>query len=271
MGVSLEYGGDPAGARWLSLPSVCELDRGVRLWDLQGSGSPSAVIRLFETQATSAVLGLNFTLLVNSRDNLIKVCPTATRCEGHRVDKDNEKEEEEAWRTVHGVSDRWLAWAGLCLGGADRGHADVRDGDDPAAPRLPRVAQLVAGVLLADQRLRGGRLGQQRPHALGRAGRSLAGTASDRTVGRVGTPSHRAPHQHMKWSWRRWSGRFTEGFLLGSELSKSQRRCVDVQTGELKASLAGHQGPVGNCFWTAAGGAVRLASCDKTGAVCVWA
>lgn len=44
----------------------------IRLWDLR-AGNATAIIRAFETQATSVSYGKDFTVLANSRDNVIKV------------------------------------------------------------------------------------------------------------------------------------------------------------------------------------------------------
>jgi WD40 repeat protein len=59
------------------LPVSAHQDGGLRLWDLR-SGNPTMIIRAFETQATSVSYGQNFTVLANSRDNMLKVIDTRT-------------------------------------------------------------------------------------------------------------------------------------------------------------------------------------------------
>lgn len=45
-----------------------------------------------------------------------------------------------------------------------------------------------------------------------------------------------------------------------------------VQSGEVKVALSGHPGPLTNVAWWGGGseGDLRLASCDRTGHVCLW-
>jgi WD40 repeat protein len=59
------------------LPVSAHQDGGLRLWDLR-SGNPTMIIRAFETQATSVAYGQAFTVLANSRDNVLKVIDTRT-------------------------------------------------------------------------------------------------------------------------------------------------------------------------------------------------
>lgn len=60
-----------------NLPVSAHQDGGLRLWDLR-SGNPTMIIRAFETQATSVAYGAGFTVLANSRDNVLKVLDTRT-------------------------------------------------------------------------------------------------------------------------------------------------------------------------------------------------
>lgn len=59
------------------VPVSAHQDGGLRVWDLR-AGNPSMIVRAFETQATSVQYGQNFTVLANSRDNVIKIVDTRT-------------------------------------------------------------------------------------------------------------------------------------------------------------------------------------------------
>lgn len=59
------------------VPVSAHQDGGLRVWDLR-AGNPSMIVRAFETQATSVQYGQNFTMLANSRDNVIKIVDTRT-------------------------------------------------------------------------------------------------------------------------------------------------------------------------------------------------
>jgi len=59
------------------VPVSAHQDGGLRVWDLR-AGNPTMIVRAFETQATSVQYGQNFTMLANSRDNVLKIIDTRT-------------------------------------------------------------------------------------------------------------------------------------------------------------------------------------------------
>lgn len=59
------------------VPVSAHQDGGLRVWDLR-AGNPTMIVRAFETQATAVQYGHNFTMLANSRDNVLKIIDTRT-------------------------------------------------------------------------------------------------------------------------------------------------------------------------------------------------